>query len=76
MVVLEKYGKVAGSLLAHSFQNRNNDSSFYYGHDQESPRKYLRFWGREPRWLPIPENSDAQRTIRELNRIIQLQPKD
>jgi hypothetical protein len=45
-------------------------------------QKYLKFWGKhypylngnngnEQRWLPIPENSEAQRFIRSMSRTFQ-----
>ena len=47
---------------------------------EKSAPKLLRFWGegyrclrenerKEPRWLPIPENSEAQRVIKNPDRI-------
>jgi hypothetical protein len=60
------------------FQNRDKTiiSKSDPGHDQ--PRKYLKLWGDDypylsenknkmRRWLPIPENSEAQRFIRNHN---------
>jgi hypothetical protein len=80
MAVPEKYERIVTSILSvESLTNGDNDLPFNYTRAEESPRKYLRFWGNhypylganrnsEPRWLPIPENSDAQKMIRDLNR--------
>ncbi len=84
MAVAEKDWRIVGTPSLKSFKDRDSDLALYYLGGQESRRKYLRFWGNdylylgrnrdcEPRWLPIPENSDAQRMIRDLNQKIQCQ---
>ena len=76
MVGPEKYGKAPVTLLALNLQNRNPAFAPYYGNDPESPQQYLTFWAKGPRWLPIAEDSDAQRMIRGVSGAPQLRPKD
>jgi hypothetical protein len=59
------------------FQNRDKAMPPRSNLGQGSPQRYLGFWGNDyvylsknsvQRWLPIPENSKAQRLIRNFNR--------
>ncbi len=57
------------------FQNRDRTITLPNCLEQDRPGRYLKFWGNDypylgeignnmQRWLPIPENSKAQRFIR------------
>jgi hypothetical protein len=72
--------KMAGSTNAQAGENRDKKMRHYnYRNDEnESSQKYLKLWGKdylylngnngiERRWLPIPENSEAQRFIRSMS---------
>jgi hypothetical protein len=62
----------------HFFQNENKNMTFQNDLGQNRHQRYLKFWGNDypylsenrdsmQRWLPIPENSKAQRLIRNIN---------
>ena len=72
--------KMTGSTNAQAGENRDKKMRHYdyRNYENESPQKYLKFWGKhypylngnngnEQRWLPIPENSEAQRFIRSIS---------
>ena len=76
--------KMTGSTNAQAGENRDKKMRHYdyRNYENESPQKYLKFWGKhypylngnngnEQRWLPIPENSEAQRFIRSMSRTFQ-----
>jgi hypothetical protein len=59
------------------FQNRDKTMPPRNKLGQDRPQRYLTFWENDysylsknsmQRWLPIPENSKAQRLIRNFNR--------
>jgi hypothetical protein len=72
--------KMAGSINAQAVEDRDKKIRHYdyRNYENESSQKYLKFWGKhypylngnngsEQRWLPIPENSEAQRFIRSMS---------
>ena len=74
--------KMTGSMLTHSINNEDETLALdRNGENENSLKKYLKFWGddyaylkmdNQPRWLPIPEDSEAQRFLRNSNRTFQL----
>jgi len=82
MAIAENYWTMGTTLFLQDFKHRDNDLVRYYAEGEKGTQKYLRFWGNdyqylgsnrdsEPRWLPIPENSGAQKMIRDLHRKFQ-----
>ncbi len=82
MAIAEKYWRMDTTLSLQRFKDRDDDLLRDYAEGANGPQKYLRFWGSdylylgsnrdsEPRWLPIPENSGAQKMIRDLHRKFQ-----
>ena len=84
MGVEARYGKEAESAINQGFRNRQELIPLYNKERKERSQRYLRFWGNdylylngdknnEQRWLPVPENSEVQHFIRNLNRTLQFE---
>ena len=74
----QKMQKMPGDIAMHFRKNGWEISVLPRRSDNEnSQMRYLKFWGNDypylkednqPRYLPIPEDSDTQRFLRKLNR--------
>jgi hypothetical protein len=67
--------KIAEGLAVEAARNVLENMVLNRAEEENSPQKYLRFWGTdyqylnsnsERRWLPVPEDSEAQRFLRKL----------